>query len=55
MAARTDAATREHLRRAALRAIDDPAKLAWAARIVRTALERRRLTVAELTQDAETS
>lgn len=34
---------------AAERAIDDPVKLARAARIVRLALERRRLTIDELT------
>lgn len=33
---------------AAERAIDDPAKLDRAARIVRTALARRRLTLADL-------
>ena len=32
----------------ALRAIDDPAKLAKAARIVRAALERQRLSLADL-------
>jgi hypothetical protein len=48
-APRTAAATAEHTRRAAHRAIDDPAKLARAARIVRAALARRKLTLAELT------
>lgn len=38
-------------RNAALRAIDDPAKLARAARIVRAALERQRLTLEDLTSD----
>jgi hypothetical protein len=46
--ARTDAATAEHQRRAALRAVDDPAALARAARIIRVALERQTLTVADL-------
>lgn len=32
----------------ALRAIDDPAKLARAARIVRLALERQRISLADL-------
>lgn len=36
---------------AADRAIDDPAKLARAARIVRTALARQRLTLADITGD----
>ncbi len=36
---------------AAVRAIDDPVQLARAARIVRAALARRRLTVADLTND----
>jgi hypothetical protein len=48
-AARTAAATAEHTRRAAHRAVDDPAQLARAARIVRAALARRKLTLAELT------
>jgi hypothetical protein len=47
--ARTDAATIEHMRRSAHRAVDDPAQLARAARIVRAALARRKLTVADLT------
>jgi hypothetical protein len=42
-------ATAEHMRRAAHRAVDDPAQLARAARIVRAALARRKLTLAELT------
>jgi hypothetical protein len=40
-----------HLQNAAIRALDDPVALARAARIVRVALERRRLTVADLTPD----
>jgi hypothetical protein len=36
---------------AAERAIDDPVKLAQAARIIRTALARQRLTIDELTSD----
>lgn len=35
-------------RRMAERAADDPVKLARAARIIRTALERERITVADL-------
>jgi hypothetical protein len=35
----------------AARAVDDPVKLARAARIVRVALERKRLTIAELLPD----
>jgi hypothetical protein len=46
--ARTDAATVEHMRRSAHRAVDDPAQLARAARIVRAALERGRLTPDDL-------
>jgi hypothetical protein len=46
---RTAAATEEHMRRAAIRALDDPAQLARAARIVRAALARQRLTLADLT------
>jgi hypothetical protein len=45
---RTAAATATVQRHAAERAIDDPAKLARAARIVRLALERQRLTLDEL-------
>lgn len=44
-AAATEAAQRWH----AERAIDDPTKLARAARIVRAALARQRLTLADLT------
>jgi hypothetical protein len=39
----------EHLRRAAVRALNDPIALARAARIVRAALERGRLTPEDLT------
>jgi hypothetical protein len=39
------------MRRAALRAVDDPAALAKAARIVRAALVRRVLTPRDLTGD----
>lgn len=43
-----------HLRRSAERAAADPVKLARAARIVRVALERQRLRLADLTSpDAE--
>jgi hypothetical protein len=38
----------EHERRAAVRALDDPAKLARAARIVRAAIARQVLTEADL-------
>lgn len=46
---RTAAATEAVKLRADERAIDDPAKLARAARIVRLALARQRLTLDELT------
>lgn len=46
---RTSAATEAVQQYAAERAIDDPAKLARAARIVRLALARKRLTLDELT------
>jgi hypothetical protein len=39
-----------HLERAAERAIDDPAQLARAARIVRVAIERGRLTPEDLVE-----
>lgn len=45
---RTEAAIAENMRRAAVRAIDDPAELAKAARIVRAALERQALTEQDL-------
>lgn len=44
-AAATEAAAQLH----ADRAIDDPVKLARAARIIRTALARKRLTIDDLT------
>ncbi len=44
----TAAATAEHKRRAAHRAVDDPAQLARAARIVRVAIERGRLSAEDL-------
>lgn len=47
-AARTAAARAAHLNQAAQRAIDDPVKLARAARIVRAAIERRRLRLADI-------
>lgn len=47
---RTANATEAVKQYAAERAIDDPVKLARAARIVRTALARRRLTVQDLTR-----
>ena len=40
-------------RNAAVRALDDPAKLARAARIVRAALERQRLTLDDLRQSGD--
>lgn len=40
-----------HLRQAAERAVDDPVKLASAARIVRAALARQRLTEDDLHGD----
>lgn len=46
---RTAAATEAHLRNSAHRAVDDPAQLARAARIVRAALARQRLTLSDLT------
>lgn len=49
---RTAAATAATQQYAAERAIDDPAKLARAARIVRTALARGRLSVEDLTTEA---
>ena len=45
---RTASATEAVKQYAAERAIDDPVKLARAARIVRIALARQRLTLAEL-------
>jgi len=48
---RTAAATTAHLEKAALRAVEDAASLARAARIVRAALARQRLTPADLTGD----
>lgn len=42
------AATEAHMHNAALRAVDDPAKLARAARIVRVALDRRLLTIEDI-------
>jgi hypothetical protein len=42
-----------HLRRSAERALDDPVALARAARIVRLALERQRLQLADLTAETE--
>jgi len=41
----------EHQRRSAHRAVDDPVKLARAARIVCAALERQRLTLDDLRGD----
>lgn len=43
----------ERDRQVAIRAIDDPVKLAKAARIVRAALERNRLTLADLDPQGE--
>ncbi|MEV6890345.1 hypothetical protein [Kribbella sp. NPDC051137] len=47
-AARTSNARRSLMTKAAVRAVDDPAQLAKAARIVRAALARRVLTEADL-------
>ncbi len=44
----------EMLRRAAVRAIDDPVKLDRAARIIREALRRERLTLADLVEEGVT-
>jgi hypothetical protein len=41
----------EHLRRTAVRALDDPVTLARAARIVREALARKRLTLDDINPD----
>lgn len=41
-------------RKAAIRALDDPHALGRAARIVREALRRNRLTLADLTGDEDT-
>jgi hypothetical protein len=49
--AQTAAARAEHARRAANRAVDDPVKLARAARIVRAALARQVLTEDDLRGD----
>ena len=48
---RTARATEAHIRNTAIRAVDDPAQLAKAARIVRAALQRGRLTSDDLTGD----
>lgn len=53
LAANAAKATAEHQRRAAIRAIDDPATLARAARIVRAAIERGRLTAADLAAERD--
>lgn len=47
----TTAATAGHMRASALRAVDDPATLNRAARIIRAALARQRLTLADLQGD----
>lgn len=46
--AKTAAASERNRELGAIRAIDDPAKLARAARIVRIALERQRISLADL-------
>lgn len=51
--ARTQAATEAHKRNAAVRALDDPKTLNRAARIVREALARKRLSLADITPDDE--
>ncbi len=51
----TAAARAANTRRGCERAVDDPAKLARAAQIVRIALERKRLRLADLTAEPETA
>jgi hypothetical protein len=46
-------AQEERLRQSAVRALDDPIALNKAARIVRAALERGKLTLANLTDDGQ--
>lgn len=46
----TRKAREAHQHYAAVRAVDDPVKLARAARIVRVALERNRISLADLTR-----
>lgn len=53
--ARTDAATAARNHYIAERALDDPAKLAKAARIVRLALARQRLSLADLVPSDDAS
>lgn len=47
----TKPALAAHMRKSAERAVDDPAKLAQAARIIRAALARQALTPADLEGD----
>ena len=49
----TRAATAAHQRYAVIRAVDDPKSLAKAAKIVREALRRQRLTLADITPDGD--
>jgi len=49
--ARIAAATAERLHRSAVRALDDPAQLARAARIIKVALERKKLTLDDVLPD----
>jgi hypothetical protein len=49
----TSKARERQQQNAALRALDDPVKLAQAARVVRAALERRKLTVSDLLPEPE--
>lgn len=49
----TAAATEARAQQSALRALDSPVQLARAARIVRTALQRRKLTLADLGLEPE--
>jgi hypothetical protein len=49
--AQTRAAINERVRRQAVRATEDPARLAYAAKIVRAALERNKLTLADIQPD----
>jgi hypothetical protein len=51
--ARAAHASKANVEAAAVRAIDDPRRLAQAARIVRAALERRRFALADVLPDAD--
>lgn len=51
--ARTAAATKQHIENGIQRALDDPIRLERAATIVRAALTRKKLALADLTQDGD--